>query len=92
MANYTRVRKLILRLSHMTRQLVEYRYDLVVHREIDQFFYMQREEELRVLLEEVEKAADQLADIKSKIDSKYQQAYCRWCRDVRWISKYKEAL
>lgn len=92
MTSYTRVRKLIQRLRHMTSLLVEHRYNLVVHREIDQFFYMQREEELRMLLEEVEKAADQLAEIRSKIELKYQQAYCRWCKDVRWFSKYKEAL
>lgn len=59
-----------------------------VHSHIDQFFYMQRVEELRLLLEQFEEAKSKLELSTSRMQEAYTSTYHQWKQDVRWYNAY----
>jgi hypothetical protein len=57
--------------------------ELVLHREIDQFYYMQKREELKVLLEKFDDVETRMKTLSELIDSCYSEVFCEWRKDVR---------
>jgi len=65
------------------------RNDLVVHHQLNQSFYLQKIEELRMLtikFDEIKKSLDTLA---SGIEEKYNLCFEQWRKDARWLNSYK---
>lgn len=80
--------KLIGRLQSLASRLAK-NNDYTVHRRISQFFYMQKIEEMKILLEQLEEAGLKLEDVKRRIGENYIATYRAWRFDVRWLNNYK---
>lgn len=77
----SRVTDLIKQLEAFDRRLTE-NNNLVVHRHIDQFFYMQKAAELKVLLNEYQMVRERLSEIAGWLDEKYRLGLSRWKEDT----------
>jgi len=55
---------------------------------IDDSYYLQKREELIVLESQRKLAQSRLNDLELIIASHYKSTYCRWRRDVRWLSNH----
>jgi hypothetical protein len=55
---------------------------------IDDSYYMQKKEELQILETEWKSARERLDHVEMLIALHYKHTYCRWRRDVRWLSNY----
>ncbi len=74
-------------MQHLVTYLND-RNDLVVHQQLNQSFYMQKIEELRLLtakFDEIKKSLDTLA---SGIEEKYNLCFEQWRKDARWLNSY----
>jgi len=80
--------KLFERVQKLTSVLSEHRKDLRMHRNVDEFFYMQKIEELKQLEESIEDAYKRLKALKGKFNSEYKLLYCSWKKDARWVNKF----
>jgi hypothetical protein len=63
------------------------RNNLVVHREIDQFYYMQKAEQLMLLQEQLHEAHERVRLIENRIDEEYRSVFYSWVKDVRWLHR-----
>lgn len=68
--------------------LIALKTDLVVHREVNQFFYMQKIAELEFLLNEHEVACKRIADLELWLEQRYHDSFHEWKKDLRWIEGY----
>lgn len=59
-----------------------------VHSHINQFFYMQRAEELKIILEQFEEAKANLETATLRMNEKYTSTYYQWKKDVRWLNTH----
>lgn len=80
-----KINKLISRLQNFVTRLNGHT-DLHVYRKIDQFYYMQKMEELKILKSQSEEAQGKLQDIHTRIFMHYHEIACKWSKDVRWVN------
>jgi hypothetical protein len=85
MMEIAKVAKLIPRLRCLVATL-EGQHDLIVHRQINQFFYMQKSEELKILLAQAEEAQWKLKMAVDRVDTKYAEVFYQWQKDARWLN------
>ena len=64
------------------------RYDLVLHHQINQFFYMQKIEELKMLLSQFEETRKSLDALTARMDAHYILCFVRWRKDARWLNNH----
>ncbi len=57
--------------------------DINLHRSVDQFYYMQKLEELTILKAQFEEAKHRLQAIDERLIGHYQEVALRWSKDVR---------
>lgn len=79
--------KLIERMQRIVTHLND-RYDLVLHQQVNQFFYMQKIEELKVLLSQFDETSKSLEMVASRIDEHYSLCFAQWCKDARWLNTH----
>ncbi|PZR02896.1 MAG: hypothetical protein DI539_27305 [Flavobacterium psychrophilum] len=87
MIDHEKLPKLIERMQYLVTYLND-RNDLVVHQQLNQSFYMQKIEELKLLaakFDEIKKTFDTLA---SGIEEKYNLCFEQWRKDARWLNSY----
>lgn len=87
MTQRDKCQKLILRMQWLVENLGE-RKDLVVHQQLDQFFYMQKIEELQMLLSQFDDIKRRLESITSRIHAHYHLCLDHWRKDARWLNAY----
>lgn len=75
-------------MQHLVTYLNE-RNDLVVHQQLNQFFYMQKIEELRMLMAKFDEIKKSLDTLTSGIDEEYILCFEQWRRDARWLNLFK---
>jgi hypothetical protein len=68
------------------------RNSLTVHRAVDQFYYMQKAEQLMLLQEQLREAQERLRIIEERIDEEYQGVFISWMKDVRWLHRHVDRL
>lgn len=85
MSHCRKIHKLIDRMEVLVKAIGDQR-DLAVHHQVDQFFYMQKIEELRVLLDQFNELTTSLESVTSKIHARYDLCLAHWRRDARWIN------
>ena len=85
--NHKKIIKLIHRLKTMIDALDSHD-DLVIHKNIDQFFYMTKSEELRFLLHQCEEEKNRLEATGGRLQKKYAEVFQHWQRDVRLLNTY----
>jgi hypothetical protein len=61
--------------------------DLPVHTNINQFYYMQKIVELKVLKNTLEEELARLNFVQENLESVYRQVFISWSRDVRWLKR-----
>lgn len=66
------------------------RNNLIVHGQIDQFFYTQKIAELKILLNEYQLAKDRLAEITGWLDEKYRLGLSRWMDDTHRLNEIEK--
>lgn len=87
MTSCEKLPKLIERMQRLVTYLND-RNDLVVHQQVNQFFYMQKAEELRMLLSQLDDLRKSLESLTCRIDENYSLCFAQWCKDVRWLNTY----
>jgi hypothetical protein len=86
--NHKKIKKLIQHIHRMTVCLEQYRHDRIIPFHTDQFYFMQKETELKLLNELLENAIKKVETINTLIEVQYKEVYCRWQKDVRWLNTY----
>jgi hypothetical protein len=86
MIDPAKVTKLISRLRCLV-ECIEGQHDRLIHQRVDQFYYMQKTEELKLLLELVEEAQRKLELLTCRMDANYSEVFHRWHKDVRWLNR-----
>lgn len=79
--------KLMLRFRQMIVQLAD-KKELRLHANIDQFYYMQKLVELRLLVSILNGPCPTETRLHQKINDWYQKMYCTWKKDVRFLARY----
>ncbi len=79
--------KLIERMQRIVTHLND-RNDLVLHQQVNQFFYMQKAEELKMLLDQFDDLRKSLESLTCRIDENYSLCFAQWRKDVRWLNTY----
>lgn len=64
--------------------------DIAVHQTIDQFFYMEKTEELRVLNERINELRTRLIVLQQQRDTCYTQVKQRLTLDTNWLHEYRK--
>lgn len=90
--------KLYVRVQRLVDLLNENR-SLQIHSKINEFYYMQKIEELKQLDESIKSAyksitaeRERLESLKHNYDAEYTELFNSWKKDVRWINKFKLEL
>lgn len=78
--------KVINHLQEMVHRL-DKSFDLQLHKTVDQFYYMQKVEELKFLKDEYEVAIANLKRIQNRLENDYPLIFETWRRDVRSFAK-----
>jgi len=58
------------------------------HQHVDQFYYMQKLEELALLEDSISETLKRLKFLQERFESEYEEVYCRWRKDVRWMNNW----
>jgi hypothetical protein len=64
-------------------------HDLHIHHNIDEFYYLTKVEELRILMGLCEGEKKRLEAVIQLMDSKYVEVFHQWRKDVRWLCSYQ---
>jgi len=64
--------------------------DIVVHRQIDQFFYMEKKEELRTLNERIEELQARIILMQTQRDLCHRQVKEQLKIDSEWLREYRK--
>lgn len=80
-----------LKLTQLLERLIstlENHNERAVHFTINQFFYMQRTEEMRMVLEQYREAKSKLEAAANWLNENYASTYLQWRKDARWLNTY----
>ncbi len=80
--------KLIDRMELLVRDLRDRRDDIAVHQQINQFFYLQKIEELKMLQAQVEDLREGIARISARLRANYDVCVTEWRKDARWLNSH----
>lgn len=64
-------------------------HDIVVNREVDKFYYMQKLAELKILDDKLYEALERVRVMMVARYDTRRDVMCRWKRDVRWLRLMK---
>lgn len=79
--------KLVERLERLASDLAD-NNEYAIHSRINQFFYMQRAEEMKTVLERFQEGNEKSAAATRWIQAHYPSTYHQWRKDVRWLNRY----
>jgi hypothetical protein len=72
--------------------LLKQRNNLIVHQEIDEFFYLQKAAELKLLVIEYERAQLRLNEVSGWLDDKVREAIKRKDIDMNRFAEIEQSL
>ena len=87
MPELQKLAKLIERMEALVTYLND-RSDLMAHQQVNQFFYMQKIEELQTLLRQFNDATERVEMLAFRIDQSYRLCFAQWRKDARWLNSY----
>jgi hypothetical protein len=79
--------KLITRLEDLVSKLT-IRKEVIVHEKVNQFYYLEKIEELKILAEKFEEVHRRLEAISDRLEECYGISFRQWNHDVRWLHGY----
>jgi division protein CdvB (Snf7/Vps24/ESCRT-III family) len=77
--------KLIDRMQRLVTYLND-RNNLILHQQVNQFFYMQKIEELKMLIQQFEEINKNLDAVTARIHEHYSLCFAQWSKDARWVN------
>lgn len=60
---------------------------LRLHGEVDQYTYIQRIEEMNIILDQFDDLREKFKRLSEILDDRYQMSYCQWRRDVMQLRR-----
>jgi hypothetical protein len=79
------------RMVEKTTELVfivhSFKGDLNIAQSVDTFFYMQKNAELKALVDAIQDSAAQLIKQRMLLDETYRQVFSKWCKERRWLNR-----
>jgi hypothetical protein len=81
-----KLEKFIQRVEVLMNVLREQRNNLHIQHNIDQFYYMEKLVELRVLEESLRDQVDRIKAYQERFKLEYSHAFCQWKKDVRFLN------
>ena len=87
MTDLKKANKLIGKLQSLIEEL-ETRPVIVLHRHINQFYYMQKSTELQLLHDQLKEIIEKEASARLRLSHHYSEVYDQWKKDARWFSSY----
>ncbi len=88
MSQCEKLRKLIDHMEQLVGKLSNLK-ELAVHQRIDQFYYMQKIEELKMLLHQFDTLHRNIESLTSRMNGTYMICASQWRKDVRWLNAYR---
>jgi hypothetical protein len=82
-----KVHRLIQRLNQLTSYIKE-SGTLAIQYRINDSYYLEKKEELQVLLQQLEGAYARLSQLQDKIEQEYKVVFCNWQADMRWLNHH----
>lgn len=79
--------KLLDCLNKLVSKLREHQ-KIPVHNRINQFYYMQQIEELKLAEQQLNDAVKRVKFFEELRDKKYQEIFLRWSKDARWLNQH----
>lgn len=61
---------------------------LFIHQRINESYYMQKEEELKILKAQLEESQKQLEATQIRINDHYKKVFINWRKDARWLNQH----
>lgn len=85
-------RKLEERVMSLIKLLDSMPYDIVVNRELDKFYYMQKLAELRLLDDNLYEALERVRVMMAGRYDTRREVMMRWKKDVKWLALRRDEL
>lgn len=85
--NKEKLNKLLEKVGRLI-EMMEANQDLLIHERIDQFYYMERAEELKVLAAQICEFERSIEVFQGQIVLRYEELVTRWSKDVRWLTQH----
>jgi hypothetical protein len=90
----SRLDRLLIRIKRLLDILAREHKTGLLNKGVNRYYYIQKKEELILLKEAVLDAsksnphsADRSTVLMEKLDREYNEVYCAWKKDARWINK-----
>lgn len=90
MIDKAKLSKFIKRLDGLIVKLDRKR-ETAIHHTINQSYYKQRREDLKVLLDQFEETERRLEKIAGVINEDYGSTFRQWRNDMRWLSGFQRS-
>lgn len=74
-------------MQHLVHRLRD-QHDLILHQRVNEFFYMQKIEELTLLVDRFNALRTDLDEFAHQLRAHYRQCFTHWSRDARWVNVY----
>lgn len=87
MNNTLKVQKLIKKLERLAADLYETK-DLAIHQKVSQFFHMEKAEELKTMLFQMQVLKREMDILNARLADRYMISYCQWKKDVRRLHRF----
>lgn len=87
MIDRQKCQKLVERLERLASDLAD-NNEYVIHSRINQFFYMQRAEEMKMVLGQFQEGKEKSEAATRWMQEHYPSTYHQWRKDVRWLNTY----
>lgn len=62
--------------------------DLHIHQAINEFYYLQKTEELRILRKKLAEGINDFEVMMEKIGKHYEEVFCKWRTDYAWMRNH----
>lgn len=85
-------KKLEERVMSLIKLLDSMPYDIVVNRELDKFYYMQKLAELRLLDDNLYEALERVRVMMAGRYDTRREVMMRWKKDVKWLALRRDEL
>jgi hypothetical protein len=86
MNDYKKLHKLLAKVRQLIDVLESHRH-LTIHEKVNQFYYMEKVEELKVLEEQAAEFEKSLHLFRGRIHLRCEELGTRWSKDVRWVQQ-----
>jgi hypothetical protein len=83
-----KLEKFINHLNTLIETLESHRRDAAIQRQTNQYYFMQKEAELRLLYEQIENASKRLKFTEDTFNKVYSEVFIRWRKESRWVNQY----